>query len=289
MGRRRPHRFPKRAGCRRLTECDVSPDSEDERHTDSAPDDGRDSGKTLGTLLESHAELLLTVLSYVAADALHECRLVCHRWREACRKLPVEIRGVRPAELHAAAESFPEAASLSTSDWLGSDDEVNRHLVPHLPRFEKLNRLCLLLSVLPLDFTSLVPCIQSMRHLRSLSLSIGCRETVHEAMCAVRCLKKLASLEVRLTCDLYVEVDPVTELRELSELKVDIRILLDRRGGLLFPSLTGLTRLAVGDLSRSAGLDLQVRASLYVSFLARCLLSAPVRCPLCRNGTITGG
>ena len=89
---------------------------------------------------------------------------------------------------------------------------------------------------------------------------------MHAAISAIRRLKRLVSLEVRAIRYLRIDVEPVTELRELRDLDVDIQILFDRRGRLLFPSLTGLTRLAVGDAIRSRkyrfSLNLQVRESL---------------------------
>ena len=74
--------------------------------------------RTLGVLLDEYEDLLLKTLTCLMEDGLHECRLVCRRWRDACRRLPVTIQpGIAfdaSKVVKMATERFPNATALRT-------------------------------------------------------------------------------------------------------------------------------------------------------------------------------
>ena len=239
-----------------------------------------DTPNTLGALLENE-DILHKVLSYVAADdGLYEVRRVCCRWCEACAKLPVKIRGIRPDEVETVAEMFPEAVSLVPDYLLDSADVVERHLMPHLPRLTKLRHLSLVLPEEEIDIDFLQTSLQSLDRLQSLTLEIVYENALRDALGTLERLTHLVRLDLAVVHDVQTFLEPVTELRGLRELKLDARMLVNVWGQLLFPSLTQLTRLEV---RRSSGrddldqcpLDLQVSMSPHSRF---CLILTPRVC-----------
>ena len=96
------------------------------------------SEESLGALLEQEY-FLLKVLVYVVEDGLHECRLVCRRWRDACGKLPVKLGRVSLDKLEKAADLFPKAKTLRMDERIYSTGPIKTLTISHLPRLENLN------------------------------------------------------------------------------------------------------------------------------------------------------
>ena len=251
-----------------------------------------DTPKTLGTLLENE-DILHKVLSYVVADdGLHEARRVCCQWCEACMRLPVKIRGIRPDEVERVATMFPEAISLVPNYLLDSADVVERHLMPHLPRLTKLRHLSLVLPEEEIDIECLQTSLLSLDRLQSLTLEIVYENALRDALSTVKHLTNLVRLDLGIVHDIQTFLEPVTELRGLRELTVDVRVLINIRGQLLFPSLTQLTRLEVRrPCDHHLGqppLDLQVLPLVSMLSALSASVSVLVHLSLCPDASIAG-
>ena len=186
------------------------------------------------------------MLTYVVDDGLHECRLVCRQWRDACGKLPVELGTVMiPSDkLQRAVELFPEAKTLKMYNWFNEEIEETQ-IVPHLLRLQNLKHFILLLPGQSIDLQNLIACLSSIQHLQSLNLWIS-----HENMllCLLRglcCLKKLTSLSVIHDFVFQNDLDPDSDVQGLNHLEIAFELMINRRSELVFPMLTGLTSLGI--------------------------------------------
>ena len=234
-----------------------------------------DTDSTLGVLLVNNEDLLLKVLSHIVQDGLHECRCVCHRWREACGKLPVRLHATRLDMLNVVTDLFPQAVSLNLNHWLDSTHVVRSQVIPYLCRLKKLQDLKLLLSKKYLNTRGLMAQLTSMEHLRSLYVCIGHNREVKVVVRALRCLTNLESLCLRVNCGIQRDLEPIAEVRGLRDLTIDLQIVVNSRGELLFPALTRLTYLCVSgsytQRSPRPVVDLQVCEFRKASDLSECL------------------
>ena len=207
---------------------------------------GADELKTpLGVLLEDK-DLLLKVLSYVMDDGLHECRLVCRQWREACGKLPLKLAKVRFENVRSVVRWFPETTSLVFCHALCTACIADRIVTRHLEQLKNLRHLHLHLSYGQPARDSCITWFPVIDRLETLSLQIEKNDTLLDVFRLLRCLQKLLSLKLVVGYyDIQTELDPVTELRGLKELTVDIQVLVNKRAELVFPSLTALSCLNI--------------------------------------------
>ena len=225
---------------------DTLADSDDAKTIVARPSDTTaDSDRTLGVLLVNNEDLLLKVLSHIVEDGLHECRCVCHRWREACGKLPVRLHATRLDMLNVVADLFPQAVSLNLNTWLHSTHVVRSQVIPYLSQLKKLQDLQLYLSTQYVNIAGLMARLTSMERLRSLSVCIGHNREVKVVGQALRCLTNLESLCLRVSCLIQRVLEPIAEDRGLRDLTVDLQLLVNSRGELLFPALTRLAYLCV--------------------------------------------
>ena len=219
-----------------------------------------DSESTLGVLLNDNEDLLLKTLTCLMEDGLHECRRVCRRWRDACGKLPVELYCMHPDKLQRVVDLFPEAVSLTLGKSLDGEGITEGKTIPQLSRLKNLQHLYLFGH--KLRYTgSLVTCLLAIDRLQSLSLWMD-RDVLSDVVQALRCLTNLESLNLSVALFEQTDLEPVTELRSVRELRIGSQLIVNRRGELLFPSLTRLTSLIVtGDSLRAYtpfSIDLQV-------------------------------
>ena len=203
----------------------------------------------LGVLLEDE-DLLLKVLSYVMDEGLHECRLVCRQWRDACGKLLVELRRVPLNDLHKVPSAFPNTTFLALSPTFDSrkvteQKVTEQKVIMHLSQMENLCYLRLPLSRELMVCNTLTAWFPVMDRLKTLGLRLDGNDTLLEFFCLLRRLTNLLSLQLVAYCDIRTELDPITELRGLRNLTVNIQLLVNNRTELLFPSLTELTCLNV--------------------------------------------
>ena len=219
-----------------------------------------DSEKTLGVLLDEHEDLLLKTLTCVMEDGLHECRRVCRRWRDACRKLPVELFSVHPDKLHRMIDLFPEAVLLVLGISSGGEDNVEKQAIPQLSRLKNLQHLHLSYNKLG-SAGSLVTCLPTLDRLQSLALWLE-KDMSGDVVQALGYLTNLESLSIDISRFDQTDLEPVTELRGLRNLTIGVQLIVNERGELLFPSLTRLTCLCIagGSLGvhTSFRIDLQV-------------------------------
>ena len=209
---------------------------------------------------------------HIVEDGLHECRLVCRRWRDACRRLPVKLGEILlPSDrLERAAELFPEADKLTIAIGIDDDNIEEAHIIPHLLRLKNLKHFSPVFCGGDIDLQNLVvACLPSIQHLQSLKLWIEHEDTLICFINNLRYLKNLTSLCFGHRCSLRKDLDPDSEVRGLRNLKTDFGLLVNRRNELVFPMLTGLTSLIIhGPSFRRAdtfALNLQVCQLLHSS------------------------
>ena len=207
------------------------------------------SEESLGALLEDE-HFLLKVLVYVVEDGLHECRLVCRQWRDACGKLPVKLGRVPLDKLQKAADLFPKAKTMRIDVTIYSTGPIETLTISHLPRLENLNHFSLHIYGKYVD-RNLIACFSSMQHLRSLRLNITAEDTLHCFVHDLHYLKNLTSLYLIHTCHLWNDLEPNSSVQGLSQLEISHESLINRRGELVFPMLSGLTSLDVYHRSNS--------------------------------------
>ena len=217
----------------------------------------------LSALLEEEY-FLLKILAHVLDDGIHECRLVCRRWYEASRKLPVKLGEMRMDDIQHITEAFPTVASLHFFNAPHTPDVLETHLVPYLSQIRHLQHLQLPLYRTCQIPDSLTSSLRSVEHLQSLSLKIDAPEIFRAMTDVVRELPRLTALTIHAFCRVDVDPLPITELKRLQKLTGNINVLVSRSGELLFPSLTQLTQLEISCKSSPAHLHdalpkLQVR------------------------------
>ena len=204
--------------------------------------------KTLGALLEQD-HLLFMVLACVMEDGLHECRLVCRRWRAVCRQLPVTIQpGIafdasKVAKM--AAELFPNATALRLGEWRRRKDPLDEDSMRSLPRLVNLRTLQMRFMGERPAAETLLSALSSMRRLRSLSFSFKRRSDSAACIAILKYLTQLTSLDLRAPRIIQAHLKPITELQGLLNLTGDFHLLVTLDDRLLFPSLTRLTALTV--------------------------------------------
>ena len=204
--------------------------------------------KTLGALLEQD-HLLFMVLACVMEDGLHECRLVCRRWRDVCRQLPVTIlAGIafdasKVAKM--ATDRFPNATNLRLGEWRRRDDTLDVDSMRSLPRLENLRSLHMCFQGERPAAGTLLSTLSSMRRLRSLSFSFKRNSNSAACIAILKYLTQLTSMDLRAPCIIKAHLQPITELQGLRSLTGDFHLLVIPGDRLLFPSLTRLTALKV--------------------------------------------
>ena len=230
--------------------------------------------KTIGILLEDHDDLLLKVLSYVMDDGLHECRLVCHRWRDLCGKLPVALGSWCTLFAYKAAELFPEAASLALNIRLDGEDVSGRPAIQHLLQLNKMKNLSLFVTSANANMNNIMA-VFSTDCLRSLEITASQRDKFDSIVDALRLLTNLESLKLGLLRFIRTDREPVTELRGLRCLRTDFPVIANSRGQLLFPSMTTLTQLTLRSVPQhvpQTPSSLEVCKFIYASRISRFLL-----------------
>ncbi len=199
--------------------------------------------KTLGDLLEDYEDLLLRVLFCLVNDGLHECRLVCRRWKDACGKLPVKLGSFCRFRPYKMAELFPEAASLQLRGAFSGNDTPGMLTVQQTSQLRKLEYLSLSATSPEVAINSLIAMLPSPDRLRSLEVLLDQRGILDDIVRALRFLGNLDALTVSCMRVIQTDLDPVTELRGLTYLRIDLPVLVNNRGQLLLPSLERLTHL----------------------------------------------
>ena len=206
------------------------------------------SEKSLGALLEQD-HFLSKVLACVMEEALHECRLVCRRWRDACRLLPVTIQpGIAfdaSKVTKMATERFPNATALRLGEWRRRTDALDADSMRSLSRLGNLRTLQMCFEGERPAAEALRSTLLSMRLLRSLSFSVSHESEFVAWIAILQSLTKLTSVDLRTPLMIYAQFEPITELRGLLNLAGDFHLLVTSGDRLLFPSLTRLTALKV--------------------------------------------
>ena len=221
-------------------------------------------GDQLSAFLEQEHFLLKVLANLVEDDGLHECRLVCRRWRDACGKLPVKLKSMSLDKLQRAAEMFPEAKTLIIIESIHDTDVIETHIVPHLQRLENLNHLSLCLNSIqigtlylvepidqrnlgePIDQRNLVACMLSMHRLRFLQVQTDQEDTLQCLIRGLRHLANLTSLSLAHNGVLQNDLDTDDCVTGLRQLGIPANLLINSQGELIFPMLTGLTGLFIG-------------------------------------------
>ena len=204
------------------------------------------AANSLSTMLEDK-DFLLMVLEKLVSHGLQDCRLVCRRWRNACKQFPVKLQGIRHDQLD-KIDAFPNAISISLNSRAGR--------IPGTELFARLSNLPSLRSLhlssnLYIDSNAPPPSFQSMKELTELRVVyIDSRPYVGCTIESIKYLTNLVKLELRMRafCRRW---EPFVELEKIQELKITPAFFFDEHGASLFPALTNLTMLDLRDAETS--------------------------------------
>lgn len=193
----------------------------------------------LGTLLENEY-FLLKVLEHVIEDGLHECRRVCRKWYDVCRRLPVKLQIDEMDKLGLACEMFPNATTVFTGAIFGDYCE----LIDRLGSLRHLRDLDVKLRGRHDSFAlNLFP--RSFEKLESLSLNLSSRVSSVDLGSSLQFLTNLTRLELIVPFNIRLQMEPVTQLRKLKNLCLVDAQKMTAEGQFLLQPLTGLTSLCL--------------------------------------------
>ena len=202
----------------------------------------------LSGLLEN--ELFLSkLLQHLVDFGLHECRLVCRKWNEVCKRLPVSLTNIPFAGIMQAPSKFPRAVRLSSSTNFRFGRLVEAFY--SLAHLEQLRQLELnLASTSSIVYELLPGYFAALTQLETLCLrNTSCCVTHISA--SLKHLSNLTKLQLHSTIGRRSRVDPITQLIKLRALHISHVFLTNENDELLFPPGPNLTRLEV-DVGRSS-------------------------------------
>lgn len=213
----------------------------------------------LGKLFDQE-DFLVKVLGHLVDTGLHECAQVSKKWNAVCKKLAK--LNVSWQKLPLVAQNFPDVTHLSSQASeifrsifiANSDDEIkpecfDQLVLAHLTSLTKLE--CLKVDILDFIFYTSVLLenyIKQLDHLRSLTIQglwlDGAGEYFYSHL---RYLTNLTLLDLSLKNVRSTTTAPFTELQKIEHLCVP-NLLVNNKRELMFPSLTKLTHLEIGDV-----------------------------------------
>lgn len=215
------------------------------------------SEKRLANLFELDY-FLSAVLGQLIDDGLHECRLVCRKWNEVCKAMPVKLT-VPLEKVPQAVKEFPNAVRLTTvyrpqrrnnRDPNGQETSLDEILFEEPSKLKCLQEMKVQCSLRSDEaFPGLVgKYFAFMAQLQSLELLINRSDVATYSH--IRHLTNLTHLKMRLGHPAGVFVKPFSELCKIQKLSVD-QLMVNERGELMFPSLNNLTDLEIVETSKS--------------------------------------
>ena len=213
-------------------------------------------------------DILSKVLVHLVDSGLHECRRVCRKWYEVCNKLPVKLSLYEDIGLHDLQHKFPNAVSLNLSDISWTSASAKDYLLPCLSELNRITHLDLCIE--EWRFVQFQPsCLATFHSMRSLSLTILNESAFVGFLKTLRCMTSLTALELSTGCaNIIVDMAPITEIKELRELRMGALFLNNEKNQFTFGTQTQLTKLEVlgdGSVSFFPGVTLQV-SNIYAPF-----------------------
>ena len=197
--------------------------------------------KNLTSLLYNE-RFLMSIFEHLVDYGLKECRLVCRKWREACKLFPVEIRKIEGDRLR-KLWTIPNATSLSVHYRRQTMSDAT--LFEHLASLTKLRSL-----VFDGDFIffgrSAQPYMESITQLTDLTIQYAFSDPTEDSLASLNCLTNLTKLALRNTTWRF-GMDPLVGLQNIQELEIEACYLFGEAGACMFPSLTNLTYLKLAD------------------------------------------
>lgn len=166
----------------------------------------RDSDK-IGSLL-SLEYFLLKVLSFLVKDGLHECRRVCHQWRDVVKKLSLKLNIHSETWLPEAIQAFPNTTKLTCAREIATADVSLR------------NRLrCAFFVQSPFTDTQIMEYISQFSKLEHLELNIwGNKHASRPIEAGFASLSRLRFLEFAMTDEDYAFYQFTLCLRHMTQL-----------------------------------------------------------------------
>ena len=118
-------------------------------------------------------------------------------------------------------------------------------MILQLLGLQNLNHLALDLFGQSIDLRYLIVGFSSMQSLQCLQLIISNEDALHCLIHDLHNMKNLTSLYLIHTHDLQNDFEPNSCVQGLSQLEISHELLVNRRGELIFPMLSGLTSLDI--------------------------------------------
>ena len=214
----------------------------------------------LGSLLDNEY-FLFGVLSHLIDFGLHECRGVCRKWNDICRRLPVKLKNVPAERIAEVSLTFPNAASLSTQRlWSLSQPAEKFRVLSRLPNLKRLE----FYPAMPDILTEQLPTwFAALTQLDFLCVHNIAKPEAHFFE-SVKHLTLLTRLEFRGEQDSRFEKEPISQLVHLRELHISQSYLMGTEGELLFLPSPSLTRLEIVQKCRGSTSAIDVRLYLPV-------------------------
>lgn len=212
------------------------------------------SKRKLAKLLDQEY-YLVKILGNLVDSGLHECRQVCKKWNEVCKRLAK--LSVYYRQLPSMVIQFPEVTHISSKghnvNWPTDMGPVDARIEPrcfdelvlaHLTSLVKLK--CLKVDIADFGLFSsilLEKYVKALINLQSLTIHGYWMEDAGAYFYShMRFLTNLTLLDLSLKNSGIITASPFTELHKIKHLCVP-NLLVNEKRELMFPSLTNLTHL----------------------------------------------
>jgi len=201
---------------------------------------------------------LLKILGHLVDDGLHECRRVCHRWKDACKKLPVKLSLVPRGDLPLMVETSPQAQSIiiavsnqpqeeQVEEPADLDSDLDEAVFRHLVRLDNLGQLVFISRGEWMISDAVGERLASFQQLKNLTIDMSLSAEQAMSMCAaVDQLTQLTFLGFSFGKNRCPPgMQPFENLKDVEDLRVRPDLFINENGQLLFPCLTNLTALTM--------------------------------------------
>ena len=180
------------------------------------------------------------MLEHLDNHELQTCRLVCKRWCEASRQLPVNLRPNSLERLLQSSIAYPNAVSVSATlyrETMAAPYFFN--ILSSVPNLEFLRiEVCERTPLEPMQ-----QCFQLLPRLTDLSIVVNTEYNADKVIASIVHLTNLTKLHIDCFRPQAPLKRPLVELEKVEHLQITFDLFTDEHGTCLFPSLTKLTRL----------------------------------------------
>ena len=196
----------------------------------------------ISSLLEDE-HFLSRVLSHLIDFGLHECRRVCRKWKDVCRRLPVKLKNIPIDKMADIPLAFPNVVRLSSLE--GHVPKAEMSVLHSFSRLTNLNHLEINLSALSFTIDQHFPTwFATLGQLTSFRV-YGLVNAAPHFFEALENMRQLTKLEFARDQGDAFQIDAIVPLKGLQELSIYMSQMTATQGEALFLSMPHLTKLKV--------------------------------------------